>query len=185
MFLSECNAFFVVMCRVTQPLFVGGFIRYFSPGSNMSRNTAFMYAAAIVICSAVNVIVRQSFMMAMFHLGMKIRVSLCSLLYRKASTYFCHIYSIIFSNWPPNLCCSVFFSEVVGIACGVWECIYHHHHHHQFNYLCLPTVKQGNWQLSTKRNNTFKIKIRNMIQTHNVNPTEYGQRKIKRNYNFI
>ncbi|XP_021928195.1 LOW QUALITY PROTEIN: probable multidrug resistance-associated protein lethal(2)03659 [Zootermopsis nevadensis] len=76
-------AFEELLFKVTQPLFVGGFIRYFSPESNMSRNTAFMYAAAIVICSAVNVIVRQSFMMAMFHLGMKIRVSLCSLLYRK------------------------------------------------------------------------------------------------------
>jgi len=71
----------IVMCRITQPLFVGGLIRYFSPESSVSQNTAFMYASAIVICSAVNVIVRQSFMMAMFHLGMKIRVSLCSLLY--------------------------------------------------------------------------------------------------------
>jgi ATP-binding cassette subfamily C (CFTR/MRP) protein 4 len=53
-----------------------------------------MYAAAIVICSAANVIVRQSFMLAMFHLGMKIRVSLCSLLYRKASTDSIHIYAL-------------------------------------------------------------------------------------------
>ena len=52
----------------------------------MSKNTAFMYAGAIVICSAVDVIVKQSFMLAIFHLGMKIRVSLCSLMYRKAST---------------------------------------------------------------------------------------------------
>jgi len=74
------------MCRITQPLFLGGFIRYFSPENSVSRNAAFMYAGAIVICSAVSVIVRQSFMLAIFHLGMKIRVSLCSLMYRKAST---------------------------------------------------------------------------------------------------
>ncbi|PNF26824.1 hypothetical protein B7P43_G17385 [Cryptotermes secundus] len=73
-----------LLFKITQPLFVGGLIRYFSPESSVSRSTAFMYAAAIVICSAANVIVRQSFMLAMFHLGMKIRVSLCSLLYRKA-----------------------------------------------------------------------------------------------------
>jgi hypothetical protein len=40
------------------------------------------------------VIVRQSFMLAIFHLGMKIRVSLCSLMYRKVSAYFIHIYTL-------------------------------------------------------------------------------------------
>lgn len=69
----------------------------------MSRNTAFMYAGAIVICSAVNVIIRQSFMLAIFHLGMKMRVSLCSLMYRKASTCFIHAYSIITGNYLPFL----------------------------------------------------------------------------------
>jgi hypothetical protein len=72
----------------------------------MSRNTAFMYAGAIVICSAVNVIIRQSFMLAIFHLGMKIRVSLCSLMYRKASTCsrcFTHVYNIMTSNQLPVL----------------------------------------------------------------------------------
>jgi len=52
----------------------------------VSRNAVFMYAGAIVTCSAISVTVKQSFMLAIFHLGMKIRVSLCSLMYRKAST---------------------------------------------------------------------------------------------------
>jgi hypothetical protein len=69
----------------------------------MSRNTALMYAGAIVICSAVNVIIRQSFMLAIFHLGMKIRVSLCSLMYRKASICFILIYTIVTSNQLPFL----------------------------------------------------------------------------------
>jgi hypothetical protein len=72
------------MCfRVTQPIFTGMLIRYFSPKSDMSIETAFICVAAIVICSIGNVVSRQSYMMAMFHLGMKMRIAACSLVYRK------------------------------------------------------------------------------------------------------
>ncbi|KAJ9591423.1 hypothetical protein L9F63_002029, partial [Diploptera punctata] len=68
---------------ITQPIFMGGLIRYFSPASNMSIETAFLYVGGIVICSIGNVVSRQSYMMSMFHIGMKMRIAACSLIYRK------------------------------------------------------------------------------------------------------
>ncbi|PSN47504.1 hypothetical protein C0J52_02254 [Blattella germanica] len=62
-----------VAFRLTQPLFLGGLIRYFSPESDVDRNTAFLYAACIVICSTANIVTKQAYMLAMFHNGMKLR----------------------------------------------------------------------------------------------------------------
>ncbi|PSN47509.1 hypothetical protein C0J52_02251 [Blattella germanica] len=73
-----------VLFKISQPLLMGGLIRYFTPGSNMSIDTAFIYVAALVVCSAANVVTRQVYMMATLHIGMKIRVAVCSLVYRKA-----------------------------------------------------------------------------------------------------
>jgi ATP-binding cassette subfamily C (CFTR/MRP) protein 4 len=75
----------VMMYRMTQPLFLGGLIRFFSPGSDTSRSTAFVYAVCIFVCSFVTVVVKQAYSLAMFHIGMKMRVAVCSLVYRKAS----------------------------------------------------------------------------------------------------
>ena len=62
---------------------MGGLIRYFAPNSDMSIDTAYLYVALIVMCSVGNVLCRQSYLMAMLHIGMKIRVAVCSLVYRK------------------------------------------------------------------------------------------------------
>jgi ATP-binding cassette subfamily C (CFTR/MRP) protein 4 len=93
-YCSGINA--IVMCRLTQPLLLGDLIYYFSAGSVTSRSTAFLYAVCIIICSAVNMVVKQAYMLAMFHTGMKMRVGICSLLYRKASTCYCHAHLIVF-----------------------------------------------------------------------------------------
>lgn len=75
----------IMIRRMTQPLFLGGLIRYFSPGSDISHSTAFLYAVSIFVCSFVTVLVKQAYLLAMFHIGMKMRVAVCSLVYRKAS----------------------------------------------------------------------------------------------------
>ncbi|PSN30830.1 hypothetical protein C0J52_17331 [Blattella germanica] len=69
--------------RMTQPLALGILIRYFSTDT-VTRESAFIAAAWIVVCSAGVVIIRQPCMLAMFHLGLKIRVAVCSLIYRKS-----------------------------------------------------------------------------------------------------
>lgn len=78
----------VILCRMTQPLFLGGLIRFFSPGSDTSSGTAFLYTVCIFVCSFITVVVKQAYSLAMFHIGMKMRVAVCSLVYRKASNTF-------------------------------------------------------------------------------------------------
>lgn len=70
--------------RLTQPLFLGRLIRFFNPGSDITKEEAYGYAAAVILCSAFNIFVIHPYMMAILHMGMKIRVACCSLIYRKA-----------------------------------------------------------------------------------------------------
>ncbi|GFG33086.1 hypothetical protein Cfor_12110, partial [Coptotermes formosanus] len=76
-----------VVLRVSQPLFLGQLVRYFSASNSDSQTTveeAYVYAAGVVLCSALNIFVIHPFMMGIVHMGMKIRVACCSLIYRKA-----------------------------------------------------------------------------------------------------
>lgn len=66
-----------------QPLFLGYLLRYYNT-SEVSKNEAYLYALGIILCSAVNVFVVHPYMMAILHMGMKMRVACCSLIYRKA-----------------------------------------------------------------------------------------------------
>ncbi|PNF14801.1 putative multidrug resistance-associated protein lethal(2)03659 [Cryptotermes secundus] len=76
-----------VLLRLSQPLLLGRLVRHFSAAESDASITieeAYIYAAGVVLCSALNVIVIHPYMMAIFHMGMKIRVACCSLIYRKA-----------------------------------------------------------------------------------------------------
>jgi hypothetical protein len=102
--------------RLSQPLFLGRLVRYFSESNSDSSITleeAHIYAAGVVLCSGLNIFVIHPYMMGIVHMGMKIRVACCSLIYRKV------IHSI--NVWYPftelytfcEISDSVFFSEVV------------------------------------------------------------------------
>ncbi|KAJ9591424.1 hypothetical protein L9F63_002030, partial [Diploptera punctata] len=84
MFLGLVLAFTELCLQMTQPLFLGGLIRHFTPNSDVSREMAFIYAAAIIVCSTLNVFIMHLYCLSVFHTGMKMRVGLCSLIYRKA-----------------------------------------------------------------------------------------------------
>jgi hypothetical protein len=71
---------------MTQPIFLGGLIRYFSPDSGIDRGTAYLYATGIVVCSIFNVLIKNPIWLAAFHMGMKMRVGTCSLIYRKVNS---------------------------------------------------------------------------------------------------
>nr|CAD7399248.1 unnamed protein product [Timema cristinae] len=77
--LSVFNSIF----RVAQPLFLGQLLRYFESSSEVTKNSAYLYAGGVIVCSASFTFVRQQFILGVSHLGMKIRVGVCSLIYRK------------------------------------------------------------------------------------------------------
>nr|CAD7597267.1 unnamed protein product [Timema genevievae] len=81
------NVFIVIMelvFRISQPLFLGQLIRHFEPNSDVSKEAAYLNAVGLIVCSAVFIFVRQPYMMEVCHLGMKMRVAVCSLIYRKS-----------------------------------------------------------------------------------------------------
>lgn len=43
------------------------------------------FAFGIIFCSTANVMVQHPFMMGVMHMGMKMRVGVCSLIYRKVT----------------------------------------------------------------------------------------------------
>ncbi|XP_011138927.1 probable multidrug resistance-associated protein lethal(2)03659 isoform X1 [Harpegnathos saltator] len=72
-----------ISLRVLQPLCLGRLLRYFNT-KEIDSTDAYIYAAGVILCSAVNVFVIHPYMMAILHMGMKIRVACCSLIYRKS-----------------------------------------------------------------------------------------------------
>ncbi|CAH2099846.1 unnamed protein product [Euphydryas editha] len=73
------------LTKIAQPIFLGWLVEYYSPDQNTVKPTeAYLYAGAVVLCSALNVFVVHPYMMAILHMGMKFRVACCSLIYRKS-----------------------------------------------------------------------------------------------------
>jgi ATP-binding cassette, subfamily C (CFTR/MRP), member 4 len=68
--------------RVTQPIFLGELINYYST-SGGDINEAYLYAGAVILCTALNVLFMHPYMLSILHCGMKLRVAACSLIYRK------------------------------------------------------------------------------------------------------
>jgi len=72
--------------RLSQPLFLGRLVRYFSESNSDNAITleeAYIYAAGVILCSGLTVFAIHPYMMGIVHVGMKIRVACCSLIYRK------------------------------------------------------------------------------------------------------
>lgn len=68
-----------------QPVFLGGLIRYFSQGSGISHDMAYLYAGGVIVCSLFNIFWKAPIWLAVLHTGMKMRVGVCSLIYRKVN----------------------------------------------------------------------------------------------------
>ncbi|XP_017022525.1 probable multidrug resistance-associated protein lethal(2)03659 [Drosophila kikkawai] len=69
--------------RTLQPLFLLKLISYYTHGSE-SIEAAYYYAAGVILCSALNVIIMHPYMLGTMHVGLKMRVGMCSMIYRKA-----------------------------------------------------------------------------------------------------
>ncbi|KAI8426158.1 hypothetical protein MSG28_005100 [Choristoneura fumiferana] len=64
--------------------FLSRLFTYYEREGNISFGEAVFFSCGVVFCSVANVMVQHPFMMGAVHIGMKMRVGVCSLIYRKA-----------------------------------------------------------------------------------------------------
>lgn len=63
---------------------MGKLIAYYAHQESNSINEAYIYSAAIILTSALNVLTAHAYMQVNLHVGMKLRIAACSLIYRKS-----------------------------------------------------------------------------------------------------
>ncbi|KAF5283708.1 hypothetical protein FQR65_LT13743 [Abscondita terminalis] len=69
--------------KVSQPILLGQLVAYYLNDYNLPPNGLYWYAAGVVGCSLMGVLIKHPYLMAAEHLGMKMRIACCSLIYRK------------------------------------------------------------------------------------------------------
>ncbi|KAL8592423.1 hypothetical protein ACOMHN_021365 [Nucella lapillus] len=80
--------------RVVQPLLLGGLIRYFTPGSQVSSTEAYLYALGVSVCAAVIAVTHHPYFFGVTRMGMQMRVACCSLMYKKTLCSCCHLFPV-------------------------------------------------------------------------------------------
>ncbi|XP_058800223.1 ATP-binding cassette sub-family C member 4-like [Phymastichus coffea] len=73
-----------LVLRLGTPMLLGALLQYFKPGSTTSYEEAMYFATSIVLASLANVISLNQTIFGAFHVGGRIRVAACSVVYRKA-----------------------------------------------------------------------------------------------------
>ncbi|XP_074657445.1 ATP-binding cassette subfamily C member 4-like [Tubulanus polymorphus] len=74
--------FIIEAVKIIQPLLIIGLIGYFS--GNVTETQAYLYAMGISLCALFLATVQHSYFQGVMSLGMRVRVSCCALMYRKA-----------------------------------------------------------------------------------------------------
>ncbi|KAF5283713.1 hypothetical protein FQR65_LT13748 [Abscondita terminalis] len=70
--------------RMTQPLLLGKLISYYTPNqTTITKAEAYGYAGGVIGCSLLSVLITHPYVIDVLHIGMKVRVACCSLIYRK------------------------------------------------------------------------------------------------------
>ncbi|KAJ8687081.1 hypothetical protein QAD02_022875 [Eretmocerus hayati] len=75
------NEFFL---RLGTPILLGGLLQYFKPTPTTTYEAAMIYAGGISIATGINAITINQTIFGAFHIGGRIRVAVCSVVYRKA-----------------------------------------------------------------------------------------------------
>ena len=73
-----------LVLRLGTPILLGGLLRYFKKSTTETYETALLYAGGICLTTAMNVLMFNQAIFGAFHVGARIRVAACSLVYRKA-----------------------------------------------------------------------------------------------------
>ncbi|XP_050579550.1 probable multidrug resistance-associated protein lethal(2)03659 isoform X2 [Bombus affinis] len=72
-----------IVFRVMQPIFLGKLLRYYTD-TKMTKEDAYLYAGGVILCSGVLIFITHPYMLGILHMGMKLRIACCTLIYRKA-----------------------------------------------------------------------------------------------------
>ncbi|XP_034942268.1 probable multidrug resistance-associated protein lethal(2)03659 isoform X2 [Chelonus insularis] len=70
--------------RLGTPILLGRLLRYFRESGGVTYNDALMYAGGICLATGINAITINQSIFGAFYLGGKIRIAVCSVVYRKA-----------------------------------------------------------------------------------------------------
>ncbi|KAK9745241.1 ABC transporter transmembrane region [Popillia japonica] len=73
-----------VIYMVSKPLAIGKLVSYFSPGSTVTLEDAYRYALVITIILIVQPLFNHTYYIRMMETAQRIRIGLCSLVYRKS-----------------------------------------------------------------------------------------------------
>lgn len=75
---------FVLWCRMSQPILIGGLLAHLNRGSSASElKYAYMYATGLLLNILANILLFHYSQVELSYCGMKMRVACCSLIYRK------------------------------------------------------------------------------------------------------
>jgi ATP-binding cassette subfamily C (CFTR/MRP) protein 4 len=77
--------FFFLLHRVAQPVFLGRFIMYFSGMPGFPKERAYLNAGGVSLCSGLALLLVHPYAIGTMHIGMQMRVAVCSLIYRKVN----------------------------------------------------------------------------------------------------
>ncbi|KAJ8929220.1 hypothetical protein NQ314_018099 [Rhamnusium bicolor] len=77
--------FIELVVKLSQPLLISRFLQFYKPNqTDMTKNEAYIYAGLIVFATFMQILCTHTYLLHVLHLAMKIRVAVCSLIYRKA-----------------------------------------------------------------------------------------------------
>ncbi|KAF7993145.1 hypothetical protein HCN44_005926 [Aphidius gifuensis] len=82
--LGVLQTFNELFLRLGTPILLGGLLRYFREEGGVVFNEALMYAGGICLATGINAITINHTIFNAFHVGGKIRIAVCSVVYRKA-----------------------------------------------------------------------------------------------------
>lgn len=76
-----------IILRLGQQLLLGRLLLYFRTASTTTYRNALIYASGIVVMNGIYAVISNHIMFRSLHYGMKIRVAVCSLIYRKVTDF--------------------------------------------------------------------------------------------------
>lgn len=119
---------------VLQVILIGRTVEYFTPGSNLTEQDAYISSVGVILCSALKSLIFTAYDIDTSQMGMQIRVSICSAIYRKVDR--CYVLFLLFAA---SLCAFVVHSFIFE-AFG-----FHRFSCHSINTLYCTKIKREGW----------------------------------------